>query len=82
MTQCPPNSEFMSIKVQNVDFLKKPSVDNIFFLPLCSPNMLSSFKSKIGNVYWPVYILELLTSVSGSKAAHRSFEMVVQDYDT
>ena len=26
MTQCPPNPEFMSIKVQNVDFLKKPSV--------------------------------------------------------
>ena len=25
--------------------------------------MLSSFKSKIGNVYCPVYILELLTSV-------------------
>ena len=26
--------------------------------------MLSSFKSKIGNVYYPVYILELLTGVS------------------
>ena len=25
--------------------------------------MLPSFKSKIGNVYYPVYILELLTSV-------------------
>ena len=25
--------------------------------------MLSSFKSKIGNLYCPVYILELLTSV-------------------
>ena len=25
--------------------------------------MLSSFKSKIGNVYCPAYILELLTSV-------------------
>ena len=25
--------------------------------------MLSSFKNKIGNVYCPVYILELLTSV-------------------
>ena len=28
-----------------------------------APNMLSSFNSKIGNVYCPVYILELLTSV-------------------
>ena len=64
MTQCLSNPGFASVKVQNVDFLKKPSVDNIFFsLPLCSPNMLSSFKSKIGNVYCPVYILELLTSV-------------------
>ena len=34
MTQCPPNPEFTSIKVQNVDFLKKPSVDNIFFSSL------------------------------------------------
>ena len=32
MYQCPPNLGFTSIKVQNVDFLKKPSVDNIFFL--------------------------------------------------
>ena len=63
MSQCLPNPGFMSIKVQNVDFLKKPSIDNIFSLHLCSPNMLSSFKSKIGNVYCPVYILELLTSV-------------------
>ena len=31
MYQCPPNPGFTSIKVQNVDFLKKPSVDNIFF---------------------------------------------------
>jgi hypothetical protein len=31
MSQCPPNPGFRSIKVQNVDFLKKPSVDNIFF---------------------------------------------------
>ena len=27
MTQCPSNSGFVSVKVQNVDFLKKPSVD-------------------------------------------------------
>ena len=60
----PSNPGFASVKVQNVDFLKKPSVDNIFCLPLCSPNMLSSFKSKIGNVYCPVYILKLLTSVT------------------
>jgi hypothetical protein len=31
MYQCPPNPKFTPIKVQNVDFLKKPSVDNIFF---------------------------------------------------
>ena len=31
MYQCPPNPGFTSIKVQNGDFLKKPSVDNIFF---------------------------------------------------
>jgi hypothetical protein len=64
MTQCPSNPGFASVKVQNVDFLKKPSVDNIFSLPLCSPNMLSSFKSKIGNVYCPVYILELFCGMS------------------
>ena len=63
MTQSPSNPGFASIKVKNVDFLKKSSVDNIFSLHLCSPNMLSSFKSKIGNVYRPVYILEVLTSV-------------------
>jgi hypothetical protein len=34
MTQCPPNPEFTSIKVQKVDFLKKPSVGNIFFTSL------------------------------------------------
>jgi hypothetical protein len=34
MTQCPSNPGFASIKVQNVDFLKKPSVDNIFFSSL------------------------------------------------
>jgi hypothetical protein len=34
MTQCPPNPEFTSTKVQNVDFLKKPSVDNISFSSL------------------------------------------------
>ena len=45
----------MSIKVQIVDFLKKPGVDNIFSFQLCSPNTLSSFKSKIVNVYCPVY---------------------------
>jgi hypothetical protein len=32
MTQCPSNPGFASVKVQNVDFLKKPSVDNMFFL--------------------------------------------------
>ena len=32
MTQCPSNPGFASTKLQNVDFLKKPSVDNIFFL--------------------------------------------------
>ena len=32
-------------------------------VPLCSPNMLSSFKSKIGRVYCPVYIFELLKGV-------------------
>jgi hypothetical protein len=42
MTQCLPNPGFRSIKVQNLDFLKKPSVDNIFFSSLI---MLSSFKS-------------------------------------
>ena len=31
VTQCPSNPGFASVKVQNVDFLKKPSVDNIFF---------------------------------------------------
>ena len=34
MTQCLPNPGFRSIKVQNMDFLKKPSVDNIFFSSL------------------------------------------------
>jgi hypothetical protein len=34
MTQCPPNPGFRFIKVQYVDFLKKPSVDNIFFSSL------------------------------------------------
>ena len=34
MTQCPSNPGFASTKVQNVDFLKKPSVDNIFFSSL------------------------------------------------
>ena len=34
MTQCPSNPGFVSTKVQNVDFLKKPSVDNIFFSSL------------------------------------------------
>jgi hypothetical protein len=34
MTQCLPNPGFRSIKVQTVDFLKKPSVDNIFFSSL------------------------------------------------
>ena len=34
--------------------------------------MLSSFKSKIGNVYCPVYILELLTSVFGL-TLHQNF---------
>ena len=33
--------------------------------------MLSSFKSKIGNVYCPVYILELLTSVIREKTNFR-----------
>ena len=31
MTQCPSNPGFASIKVQIVDFLKKSSVNNIFF---------------------------------------------------
>ena len=34
MTQCPSNPGFVSIKVHNEDFLKKPSVDNIFFSSL------------------------------------------------
>ena len=34
MTHCPSNPRFVSTKVQNVDFLKKPSVDNIFFSSL------------------------------------------------
>ena len=34
MTQCLSNPGFSSIKVQNVNFLKKPSVDNIFFSSL------------------------------------------------
>jgi hypothetical protein len=34
MTQCLPYPGFRSIKVQNMDFLKKPSVDNIFFSSL------------------------------------------------
>ena len=34
MTQCLSNPGFVTIKVQNVDFLKKPSVDNIFFSSL------------------------------------------------
>ena len=34
MTQCPSNPGFASVKVENVDFLKKPSVDNIFFSSL------------------------------------------------
>ena len=34
MTQCPSNPGFASIKVQNVNFLKKPSVDDIFFSSL------------------------------------------------
>ena len=34
MTQCLSNPGFASTKVQNVDFLKKPSVDNIFFSSL------------------------------------------------
>ena len=33
-TQCLSNPGFASVKVQNVDFLKKPSVDNIFFSSL------------------------------------------------
>jgi hypothetical protein len=32
MSQCLPNPGFMSMKVQNMDFLKKPSVENIFLL--------------------------------------------------
>ena len=52
MSHCQPNLGFTFIKAQNVDFLKKPSVDKIFFsLPLCSPNILSSFKRKIGNEF-------------------------------
>ena len=43
MTQCLPNPGFRSIKVQNVDFLKKPSVDNIFFLIFLV----------ISNLLWP-----------------------------
>ena len=82
MTQCPPNSGFMSIKVQNVDFLKKPSVDNIFSLPLCSPNMLSWFKIKIGNVHCPVYILELLTSVKVGKENLGMTNLTVQTVRT
>ena len=34
MTQFPSNPGFASVKVQNVDFLKKPSLDNIFFFLL------------------------------------------------
>ena len=34
MIQCSSNPGFASVKVQNVDFLKKPSVDNIFFSSL------------------------------------------------
>ena len=34
MTQCLSNPGFASTKVQNVDFLKKPSVDEIFFSSL------------------------------------------------
>ena len=34
MTQCPSNPGFASTKVQNVDFLKKPSVGNTFFSSL------------------------------------------------
>ena len=30
MTQCPSNPGFVSVKVQNVDFLKKTSVDKNF----------------------------------------------------
>ena len=34
MTQCPSIPGFASVKVQNVDFLKKHSVDNAFFSSL------------------------------------------------
>ena len=34
MTQCLSIPGFVSVKVQNVDFLKKPSVDNIFLSSL------------------------------------------------
>ena len=32
MSQCLPNPGFVSIRVKNVDFLKKPSVENYCFL--------------------------------------------------
>ena len=57
-------------------FSKKAFRRQYFFsLQLCSPNMLSSFKTKIGNVYCSVYILELLTSVCGVV-----LDFSIQDY--
>ena len=50
MTQCPSNPGFVSIKVQNVDFLKKPSVDNILFSLQGSQVMETGF-SLLGKVH-------------------------------
>ena len=48
---------------------------NTFFNSMHCCKMLSSFKSKIGNVYCPRYILELLTSVNCS--VRLSFHRIV-----
>ena len=49
MTQCPSNPGFASVKVQNVDFLKKPSVDNIFFLfPYVHLTCYHDLRAKLG----------------------------------
>ena len=61
MTQCLLNPGFASTKVQNVDFLKKPSVDNTFFLFTYVPlTCYHHLRAKLGVYICPVYIFELL----------------------
>ena len=64
MYQCPPNPGFTSNKVQNVDFLIKPSVDNFVYILelLTSVNWRAISRTLPSNLKLHLIFEEMVTS--------------------